>query len=99
MKKLARRWPRRQARVEVLRTLHGFLLAAAPSHDEVPAAFLSRHLRTARFPVPGDHEQQQLFQSRPVAGNSALEARIDCGLEGMGRLYENRISRTRADPR
>ena len=59
----------------------------------------SRHLRTARLPVAGDHEQQQLFQSRPVAGNHALEAGIECGLEGMGRRYDYRISRTRTDPR
>ena len=84
MKKLARRWPRRQARVEVLRTLHGLLFAAAPSHDGVLAAFFSRHLRTARLPDPDNHKQQQLFQSRPVAGNHALEAGIECGLEGMG---------------
>ena len=84
---------------EVLRTLHGLLFAAAPSQYEVLAAFFSRDLRTARLPVPGDHEQQQLFQSRLLAGNTALEAGIDCGLEGMGRLYYYRISRTRADPR
>ena len=45
--------------------------------------FFSRDLRTARLPVPGDHKQQQLFQSHPVAGNHALEAGIECGLEGM----------------
>ena len=74
-------------------------LAAAPSQYEVLAAFFSRDLRTARLPVPGDHEQQQLFQSRPVAGNHVLEAGLEQGLEGMGRLCDYRISRTRADPR
>ena len=58
-----------------------------------------RHLRTARHPVPSDHEQQQLFQSRPVAGNHVLEAGLEQGLEGMGRLYDCKISRTRTDPR
>ena len=62
------------------------------------AAFFSRDLRTARLPVPGDHEQKQLFQPRQVAGNHALEAGIECGLEGMGRLYDCRISRTRLIP-
>ena len=64
---------------------------------EVPVAFFSRDLRTAR--LLGDHEQQQLFQPRLVAGNHQVEAGIECGLEGMGRLYDYRISRTRADPR
>ena len=77
--------------------LHVLLFAAAPSQYEVPAAFFSRDLRTAR--LPGDHEQQQLFQPRLVAGNHQVEAGIECGLEGMGRLYDYRISRTRADPR
>ena len=63
------------------------------------AAFFSRDLRTARHTVPGDHEQQQLFQSRLVAGNHALEAGLEQGLEGMGRLNDNRISRTKTDPR
>ena len=80
---------------KVLRTLHVLLFAAAPSQYEVPAAFFSRDLRTAR--LPGDHEQQQLFQSRPVAGNHPLEAGLEQGLEGMRRLYDNRISRNRAD--
>ena len=32
------------------------------------------------------------------SSSHALEAGIDCGLEGMGRLHDSRISRTRTDP-
>ena len=39
------------------------------------AAFFSRHLRTARLPIPGDHVQQELFQSGTVAGNRASGSR------------------------
>ena len=34
-----------------------------------------------RLPFPGDHEQQQLFQPRLVAGNHQVEAGIECGLK------------------
>ena len=53
----------------------------------------SRDLGTARFPVPGDHEQQQLFQSRPAAGNHSTEARLEWRLEGMGRLFSDSFAR------
>ena len=34
-----------------------------------------------RLPFPSDHEQQQLFQPRLVAGNHQVEAGIACGLK------------------
>ena len=37
----------------------------------------SRDLGITRVPVPGDHEQQQLLQSRPVAENHSMEARLE----------------------
>ena len=35
----------------------------------------------------------------PSGRNHQLEAGTECGLEGMGRIYDYRISRNRADPK
>ena len=40
-----------------------------------------------------DHEQQQLLQSRPVAGNQSMEARVEQCLEGTGRLLRDSVTR------
>ena len=93
MKKLARRWPRRQARVEILRTLHGLLFAAAPSHDGVLAAFFSRHLRTARLPDPDNHKPTATLPVTPGGREPRVGSRDTMRLGRNGTIL--RPARTR----
>ena len=75
----------RADRAEVVWTLHGLPFSATMSHDDMPVAFFSRYLGIAR--LLGDHEQQQLFQSRPVS--HSVGVRVERCLEGMGRLLSD----------
>ena len=77
-----------------LAEMHSLALSAL-IHDDLLAAFSLEDLSSARLPFSSDHEQQELLQSRPVAGSLALEARMERFAEGMGRL----LSDTRAESR
>ena len=89
---------RAQARLEVLCTLHGFPIAAAWSRDCTPTTFFSRDLGIEGLPVPSNPEQQQLLQSRLVAGSLLLEARMERGQgrDGAIRRLQNQPHQSRS---
>ena len=47
-----------------------------------------------RLPCSGNHERQQLFQSRPVAGNHSIEARLGAvpGRDGTTQGWDNSLA-------
>ena len=64
----------------------------SPDPRRSACRIFSRDLRSTRLPFTSDREQQQLLQSRPVARNRALGARMERCLEVMGRLLGNNIT-------